>query len=100
VIAGRDRAKLVKGLERQIDAVRARLAIIEQAVPVHGCFCFINPGGQASGSGIPLFGTMSINGFPVFNPRKLSKRLNQPGELGTDEIAVLTEALAELLPAA
>lgn len=100
VIAGRDKTKLVEGLQRQVDAVRARLAIIEQDVPVHGCFCFINPDGQAGGSGIPLFGTMSINGFPLFYPRKLSKRLNQPGELDTDQTAVLTEALAELLPAA
>jgi len=100
VIAGRDKTKLVAGLRRQVDAVRAGLSIIEQAVPVDGCFCFINPDGQAGGSGVPLFRTLSIEGFPLFYPRKLSKRLNQRGDLGEDEIAILAEALIELFPSA
>jgi hypothetical protein len=100
VIAGRDKTKLVEGLKRQVDAVRAGLAIIEQDVPVDGCFCFINPDGQAGGSGVPLFRTLSIDGFPLFVPRKLSKRLKQAGPLSGAQIAVLTEALAELFPKA
>src|ERR1700755_2722226 len=100
VIAGRDKTKLLEGLKRQVEAVKARLAIIEQDVPVAGCFCFINPEGQAGGSGIPLLRTLEIDGFPLFYPRRLSKRLNQPGPLDGEQIEVLAEALVELFPAA
>lgn len=99
MIRGRDKTKLVDGLHRQVDAVKAGLAIIEHDVSVGGCLCFINPDGQASGSDIPIFRTLSIQGFPLYYPRKLSKRLNQPGSLAPDQIAVLAEALAELFPA-
>lgn len=100
VIAGRDRSKLVEGLKRQVDAVRAALAIVEQDVAVDGCFCFVNPAGQAGGSGLPMLRTLAIDGFPLYYPRKLSKRLNRPGPLGASEVAVLAETLIELLPAA
>jgi hypothetical protein len=99
VIRGRDKTKLVEGLRRQVEAVRAGLAVIEQDVPVGGCFCFINPDGQAGGSGIPLLRTLAIDGFPLFYPRKLSKRLRRPGPLDEDRAAVLAEALVELFPA-
>jgi Nuclease-related domain len=100
VIRGRDKTKLVDGLKSQVDAVRAGLAVIEQDVTVGGCFCFINPEGQAGGSGIPLLRTLSIDGIPLYFPRRLSKRLNHPGPLGGEQIEVLTEALVELFPAA
>lgn len=100
LIAGRDKTKLVEGLKRQIDAVRAGLATIEQDVPVEGCFCFVNPAGQAGGTALPLFRTLSIEGLPLFVPRKLSKRLNRTGRLSREEIGVLSEALIELFPAA
>jgi hypothetical protein len=99
VIRGRDKSKLVEGLKRQVDAVKHGLSLIEQDVPVGGCFCFINPDGQAGGSGIPLFRTLSIDGLPLYYPRRLSKRLNQPGPFGGGQIEVLAEALVELLPA-
>lgn len=100
VIGGRKKTKLVEGLRRQVDAVRERLGIIEQDVPVQGCFCFLNPEGQAGGSGLPLLRTLSIEGLPLYYPRKLSRRLNKTGPLGADQIAVLAEALVELFPSA
>lgn len=100
VIRGRDKTKLVEGLKRQVDAVRAGLAVVEQDVPVGGCFCFINPDGQAGGSGIPLFRTLSIDGLPLFCPRKLSKYLRRPGPLDEERTAVLAKALTKLFPSA
>ncbi|HXF31794.1 MAG TPA: nuclease-related domain-containing protein [Solirubrobacterales bacterium] len=100
VIRGRDKTKLVDGLKRQVEAVRAGLAVVEQDVPVGGCFRFINPDGQAGGSGIPLFRTLSIGGLPLFYPRKLSKHLHRPGPLNEERIEVLTEVLIELFPSA
>lgn len=99
-IRGRDKTKLVEGLKRQVDAVSAGLAIVEQNVPVGGCFCFINPDGQAGGSDLPLLRTLAIDGLPLYYPRRLSKRLNQTGMIGLEQIAVLAEALVELFPRA
>ncbi len=92
-IAGRNKTKLVEGMARQRDAV---LAKVDPEIPVHACFCFLNPAGQAGGSGLPLFRTLTIEDFPLFYPRKLSKRLNGAGEL----IAPAREEVAEVLAAA
>jgi hypothetical protein len=99
-INGRKKPKLVEGLKGQVAAVRERLAIIEQDVPVHGCFCFLTPDGQAGGTDIPILRTLRIDGFPLLYPRKLAKRLKRPGSLTDDQVAVLTEALVELFPKA
>lgn len=80
-IAGRNKTKLVEGLGRQRAAVRAALDEAIPEIPVHACFCFLNPAGQSGGSGLPLVRTLSINGLPLFYPRKLSKRLNASGAL-------------------
>jgi hypothetical protein len=100
VIAGRDKTKLVEGLARQAEAVQDAIALIEMPVPVHACFCFVNPAGQSGGSGIPLLRTLTIDQFSLLYPRRLSKRLNQPGPLDKDQTLIVTEALAELFPAA
>jgi len=100
MIRGRDRTKLVDGLRRQVGAVRDGLSLKEQDVQVHGCFCFMNPEGQAGGSGLPLVRTLSIDGFPLYYPRRLSKRLNQAGTIGAEQAAVLAEALVERFPQA
>jgi hypothetical protein len=100
MIGGRNKTKLIEGLSKQVEAVRAGLALIEKQVPVSACLCFINPEGQAGGSGIPLLRTLAVSGFPLLYPRRLAKRLNQPGALGGDEALVVAEALATLFPAA
>jgi hypothetical protein len=100
VIGGRDKTKLVDGLERQAAAIRSLIDVIAPDVPVSACFCFINPAGQAGGSGIPLLRTLRIRGHSLFYPRKLAKRLNQPGELDPERILVLAEALAARFPSA
>ena len=100
VIAGREKTSLINGLSKQADAVRAGLALIEKQLPVHACLCFINPAGQPGGSGLPLFRILSINDFALLTPRRLARRLNQPGTLETDEALFTTEALAELFSAA
>jgi hypothetical protein len=69
--------RLVEGLRRQVEAVRKGLELIEAEVPLAGCFCFVNPDGQAGGSGMPLLRTLSVDGFALYYPRRLSKRLNR-----------------------
>jgi Nuclease-related domain len=94
LIGGRNKTKLVEGLTRQQEAVRVALAETVPAMPVHACFCFLNPDGHASGSGLPLLRTLSIKGFPLLYPRKLSKRLNARGELSPESRTEVADLLA------
>jgi hypothetical protein len=100
VIKGRDKTKLVEGLARQREAVRAAFAQTMPEMPVHACFCFLNPAGQAGGSGLPLLRTLSIDDMPLFYPRKLSKRLNAPGALTARSRQEVAGMLLNALPAA
>jgi hypothetical protein len=99
-IAGRDKTKLVEGLARQRKAVRAALAETVPEMPVHACFCFLNPAHQAGGSGLPLLRTPTIHDFPLLYPRRLSKRLNAPGELSPESRREVAELLALTFPRA
>jgi hypothetical protein len=93
-VAGRDQTKLVEGLARQREAVRAALAETAPAMPVHACFCFLNPNRQAGGASLPLLRTLQIDDFPLFYPRTLSKRLNTPGPLSAASRHEVAERLA------
>lgn len=93
-VAGRDKTKLVEGLARQREAVRAALAETVPAMPVHACFCFLNPANQAGGSGLPMLRTLEIDDFPLYSPRRLSKRLNAPGALSAESRREVAEQLA------
>lgn len=100
VIAGRDKTKLIEAVSKQVEAVRAGLALIERQVPARACLCFINPAGQSGGSGLPLLRALAVSDVPLLSPRRLAKQLNQAGELSGEEALVIAEALAELFPAA
>ncbi len=95
MICGRDQTKLIHGLGRQRDAVRAAVATVAPAIQVHACLCFV--GGNAD---MPLLRKLSIDGYPLLYPRKLAKWLNRPGELGGEEMRAIAEALARALPPA
>lgn len=94
-VGGRRRRKLLEGLGRQVEVVRDMLRLIERDPPVHGCFCFL---GEAA-VGLRK-SSLSVAGFELLQTRSLTKRLCRPGDLDTDEIEVLAEALAALLPVA
>lgn len=100
IIRGRDKIKLVDGLERQAQAVEAAVGGAAPGVPVTACFCFLNPAGQAGGSGVPLLRTLSIREHSLFTPRKLAKCLNRPGDLGPEQIQTIAAALAQHFPLA
>lgn len=100
LIAGRDKTKLVEGLARQQEVVRAALAEAMPALPVHACLCFLNLNNQAGGSGLPLLRTLRIDDVPLFYPRKLSKHLNAPGELSPESGREIAELLARTFPRA
>ena len=95
LIAGRDRAKLVDGLDRQVAAVRQALgANAASHVPVHGALCF------TATADLPLLGTPTIRGHLLLYRKALAKRLNADGPLRPPVIAALAKALAAALPPA
>lgn len=91
-VGGRDRSKLVGGMDWQHAAVRAALG--EEAVPVHRALTFV-------GAEWPLFfrKPLRIDGVWVSWPAKLADLIGQPGSLGSDDIGRVARRLAERLPA-
>jgi hypothetical protein len=100
VIAGRDRTKLVAGLERQVDVVEEVVAAVAPQVAVHGCFCFVAPEGLLADVGLPVMRTLKINGLPLYYVRRLAKQLNLPGPLTRGEAELICDQLARQLVAA
>jgi hypothetical protein len=92
-IAGRDQSKLVDGLAKQVELVRATIADVSDSAPVHGAFCFVE-------GDLPSLRTLSINGFPLLHRRSLAKRLNATGPLPAERVAALGAALSERFPSA
>jgi hypothetical protein len=99
-IAGRDQTNLVDGLGKQIAVVQDALADVAPKVPVHGCLCFLAPEGFMADSGLPVLRTLKINGFPLYYPRRLAKRLNRAGSLTTEQARVVHTELANRFPVA
>lgn len=101
LIAGRDRTKLIDGLERQVELVRRTLAAAGfEAVPVHGCLCFVQPEGLLADVELPLLRTLRVRGFPLYYSRRLCRRLNGPGPVSGEEAEQLVRALEDGFPAA
>ncbi len=99
-INGRDQTKLIHGLQKQVERVRAAVTDITRDVPVRGCLCFVAPEGFLADSGLPLLRTLKLNGYPLYYPRRLAKHLNERGALAPERRVTLQAELAERLPAA
>jgi hypothetical protein len=94
LIAGRERTKLLDGLDRQVEAVRqALLAVAGSEVPVQGVLCFTM-------ANLPLFGTLQVRGHLLLHRRPLVRRLCAEGPLRAPAIDALARALAVALPSA
>jgi Nuclease-related domain len=94
VVAGRDRTRLVDGLDRQVQVVRGVLTGSgHPEVPVQGVLCFTS-------ANLPLLGTPKIRGHLLLYRRALAKRLSQSGPLRAPAIDALAYTLAAILPPA
>jgi Nuclease-related domain len=101
MIAGRDRTKLIAGIERQVAVVRSAIEATDDSdVPVHGCLCFLAPEGFLADVGLPTLRTLRINGHPLYYGRRLCKQLNRPGPLSDARVRALQGSVASRLPAA
>ncbi len=88
LVNGRNRPRLVDGLDRQVAAVRGALASTEDGdVPVVGVLCFT----QAD---LPLLGSSRIRGHRLHYRRALARRLNRNGPLARPAIRALARKLA------
>lgn len=92
-IAGRDRTKLIGGLAKQVELVRAAAAEIAPEVPVHGALCFVD-------ADLPLIGTLRFRGFPLVYPKALAKQINRPGPVTPEQLHAVASALAAHFPPA
>jgi Nuclease-related domain len=99
-IAGRDRTQLVDGLGKQVAVVKEVLADVAPDAPVRGCLCFVASDGLLADSGLPVLRTLMINGYPLYYPRRLAKRLNRSGPLTPEQVSRIHAELAQRLPPA
>jgi hypothetical protein len=94
MIEGRNRTRLIDGLDRQVGAVRGALESGGYAeIPLRGVLCFTT-------ADLPLLGTLSVRDHLLLYRRGLAKRLNARGALEGDVIATLARVLADALPSA
>jgi hypothetical protein len=94
LIAGRDRTKLIDGLDRQVSVVHSVLAAHGRSdVPVQGVLCFTT-------ADLPLLGTPTMRGHLLLHRKALAKRLNSDGPLQPPAINALAHTLATALPPA
>lgn len=73
-VDGRDRTKLVDGVERQVAVVREALGAPATDVGVHGVMCFVK-------AELPLLVRLQVRDVLIDGPRRLGRRLAQPGPL-------------------
>jgi hypothetical protein len=108
IINGNDRTQLVHKLTGQVNAVKDAITRLDPHVPVHGAFCFwlpidrtldfLNP--FVEDNGLPVMHTWTINGYPLFHGRLMTRKLNSPGTLSADHAVELADALAAAFPPA
>lgn len=89
LVGGRDRTKLVDGVLKQVDRVRA----IVGDIPVTGVLCFIDADWPLIG------GAFTTRGVEVLWPKKLYPRLTAPASFQFD-VGALHRSLAKALPPA
>jgi hypothetical protein len=90
-VGTRDCTKLVDGVLKQIDIVKAAIG---EAVPVHGVLCFVE-------SDWPLLGgSFTSRGVEVLWPKKLYPKLKADGPVGIETVSEVHRALASALPPA
>jgi hypothetical protein len=93
-VGGRDRTKLVEGMQRQVTAVRAALESRSIEVPVHQVICFV----AADWGLFPR--RLRVDEVNIVWPKALGKLLRSEASLSADDIARSERVLALALPAA
>lgn len=94
LVSGRNRTRLIDGLDRQVTVVRDVLGGSgHPEAAVQGVLCFTK-------ADLPLLGTLKMSGHLLLYRKALAKRLNTAGPLGHAAIDELARTIAEALPSA
>jgi hypothetical protein len=91
MVGTRDCTKVVDGVLKQMDVVRA---VVGADVAIHGVLCFVEADWPLIG------GAFTTRGVHVVSPRKLYPKLHVDGPLATTEVEALHRQLAAALPPA
>lgn len=96
MVGRRDCSKLVAGVHKQVDLVRAALgqADIPPAVPTHGILCFVD------GDWPLIGGSFTVEGLEVLWPGKAQDVITRPGPLTDEQVRALHRVLAKAFPIA
>ena len=90
MVGTRDRTKLVEGVNRQVEAVRAVLSARGFGdVAVVGGICWVES------DGLPLIRRMELNGVRIDGARRLAKWAARTGSLGPDQVNGLAAVVRE-----
>lgn len=92
-IGGRDRTKLVAGVQKQVGLVEAALGDTAARPPVHGAVCFVD-------ADLPVLGTLRLHGISLLRPKRLSKRINAKPILSPERVRAVATELAQRFPPA
>ena len=91
LVGRRDRTKLVEGVHKQVDVVRA---LLDLQTETRGMLCFVD-------ADWPLFGGhFTIDGVEVLWPNKIAERAFATRALGAESIETVHRVLAAALPSA
>jgi hypothetical protein len=90
----RDRTGLIRGVERQAEAVQEVITQASLQAEVRAALC------MASTDGLPLFGRLEVNGVLVAGASRVAKLAARPGTLTAEQRRELLGALSSGLPVA
>jgi hypothetical protein len=99
-VAGYDKTGLVDGLSWQVELVAAAVATVDLKIAIRGALCFVAPVGALSARGIPAVRRLGVRGCAVIGPGPLARRLNQKGDLSTEQMNSIASVLARRFPMA
>ena len=90
IVGGRDKTKLIEGVERQVDLVREVFGDYD----IRGALCWMKF------DGLPLIGTVEMRGIRVDGPKPIAKIAARPGGLSAADVNDLALRLANHFPPA
>jgi hypothetical protein len=95
MVGSRDCTKLVTGVTKQVDLVRAAITAGDHAdVPIRGMLCFVQADWPLIG------GSFTTGGIDVLWPTKATEKITAAGPLSDDQVIALHRQLAHTFPPA
>jgi hypothetical protein len=95
MIGGRDQARLIASVERQVELVRTALSRVgEDQIDVRGALCFPHV------DGLPILARLIVREIIIDGPKSVAKLARRPGPLQPEAIDRVWNSLGHSFPAA